>query len=374
MILRALAIVCVVARIAAADSLVDGLATDDPRALDAAVTAIEKAAADPDALFAAGRVCEDRLVDPARALAIYERIVRELPSSRVAAAAEHRAAQLRPRVGERGEHAREAAELARLIADAGASDPAVGRGKLSVDEIIARGDALAAIDWPGAPDAAVWLADWLRGAGRFDDARARYAIVIAKWPDGPQAASALRGETGATIDAHDWDAAEALVDKISTVAPEDRVLRDELAGEIRQGRRRDRFYVVAWIAVGLVIAGLFASLVEASRKAGKRLSLVPPIEVMFLAPVAAVIVGVSFTANRVIAPAVVTISIGGLICAWLSGAALDQLRASSRPIRARAVVQVIGCFVAVVALVYISMTRDGLVDLLIETIHVGPEN
>ena len=364
MTLRAIAIVCVVARIAAADALVDGLATEDPRALDAAVTAIEKAPADPDALFAAGRACEDRLVDPARALAIYERIVRELPSSRVASAAEHRAAQLRPRVGERGEHAREAAELARLIAEA-------GRG--AVDDIIARGDALAAIDWPGAPDAALWLADWLRGAGRFDDARARYATVIAKWPQTPQAQAALRGEAGAAIDAHDWTTAETLVGQISTVAPEDRVLRDELAGQIRQGRSRDRGYIVAWIAVGLVIAGLFASLIEASRRAGKRPSLVPPIEIIFLAPVAAVIVGVSFTANRVIAPAVATISIGGLICAWLSGAALDLVRASDRPIRARALAHVAGCVVAVAALVYISLMRDGLLDLLIETVRVGPE-
>ncbi|HEV7559690.1 MAG TPA: tetratricopeptide repeat protein [Kofleriaceae bacterium] len=361
-----------VARLAAADSLADGLATDDLHALDAAVTAIEKAPADPDALFAAGRACEDRLVDPARALAIYDRIVRELPSSRVAGAAEHRAAQLRPLVGDRGQHAREAAELARLIAEAGSSDPANG-GKRSIDDIIARGDALAAIDWPGAPDAAVWLADWLRGAGRFDDARARYAAVIAKWPQAPQAQTALRGETGAAIDAHDWNAAEALVASISTVAPEDRVLRDELAGEIRQGRTRDRFYIVAWIAVGVVIAGLVASLIEASRRAGKRPPLVPPIEVMFLGPVAAVIVGVSITANRVIAPAVAMISIGGLVCAWLSGTTLDLVRASNRPIRARALGHVAGCLVAVAALVYIAMMRDGLLDLLIETVRVGPE-
>jgi tetratricopeptide (TPR) repeat protein len=372
LILRAVAIVCVVARLAAADSLADRLATDDPRALDAAVTAIEKAPADADALFAAGRACEDRLVDPARALAIYERILRELPSSRVASAAEHRAAQLRPLVGDRGQHAREAAELARLIAQAGSSDPANGGG-LSIDQVIARGDALAALDWPGAPDAAVWLADWLRGAGRFDDARARYAAVIAKWPRSTQAATARRGEAGAAIDAHDWNEAESLVASLSTVEPADRVLRDELAGEIRQGRTRDRFYIVAWIGVAVVLAGLVASLIEASRRAGKRPPLVPPIEVMFLAPVAAVIVGVSFTANRVIAPAVATISIGGLVLAWLSGAALDLVRASNRPIRARSLAHVAGCLIAVVALVYISMTRDGLIDLLIETVRVGPE-
>ena len=67
-------------------SLLRGLDTDDPRALADAVTAIERAPATPelaDVLFAAGRACEDRLYDPARALAIYERIVRELPDAGV---------------------------------------------------------------------------------------------------------------------------------------------------------------------------------------------------------------------------------------------------------------------------------------------------
>jgi len=89
------------------DSLVDRLATDDPAALADAVTAIERAPADADALFAAGRACEDRLLDPARALSIYDRIQRELPDASVAASARRRAERLRQMIG--GGHGAEAA-------------------------------------------------------------------------------------------------------------------------------------------------------------------------------------------------------------------------------------------------------------------------
>src|SRR5512138_2503153 len=86
-------------RLAAADeaSLLAGLETDDPVALANAITAIERAPTTPglaDVLFAAGRACEDRLHDPARALAIYERIVRELPDAGISIAAGRRITQL----------------------------------------------------------------------------------------------------------------------------------------------------------------------------------------------------------------------------------------------------------------------------------------
>src|SRR5688500_18481423 len=105
------------ARAAGEAELLAGLATDDPAALATAIAAIERAPATPelaDVLFAAGRACEDRLHDPARALAIYERIVRELPDAGISIAAGRRIEQL---AGVR-EHAREAAELAALIAEA----------------------------------------------------------------------------------------------------------------------------------------------------------------------------------------------------------------------------------------------------------------
>jgi hypothetical protein len=94
---------------------------------------------------------------------------------------------------------------------------------------------------------------------------------------------------------------------------------------------------------------------------------------VFLAPVAAVLVGVAFTAHRLIAPAVAAISVGGIALAWLSGATLEQLRAHGRPHRLRGAVHALICLAAVAALAYVALTRDGLIDALIETVRFGPE-
>src|SRR5688572_3410538 len=77
-----------------ATALLRGLDSDDPKALSSGIAAIERAGATPDlpdVLFSAGLAAEHRLHDPARALAIYERILREMPNASAAIAAERRA-------------------------------------------------------------------------------------------------------------------------------------------------------------------------------------------------------------------------------------------------------------------------------------------
>ncbi|HEY5925903.1 MAG TPA: hypothetical protein VIV11_29650, partial [Kofleriaceae bacterium] len=298
-------------------SLLSGLATDDPAALAAAITAIERAPTTPDladVLFAAGRACEDRLHDPARALALYERIVRELPDAGISIAAGRRIEQLR---GVR-EHAREAAELAQLIADA---------DKLARADVVRRAEALIAAPWPGAADATLWLADWQCRTTRFADAQAGYERVVARWPASTHSQLALRNAAGCAIDAHDWTLAERLARRLPVLDEVDRAVRDDLLEAAARGRLRDALYVASWIGLALAISVLLASLAEAIWRGGRRRpALRPPIEVMFLAPVAAVIIFASFTAHRAIAPAVLRISLVGLALAWLSGAALDLLR------------------------------------------------
>ncbi len=105
--------------------LVERLGTDDRAAIERAVAEIERAPAGTPsldyALFRAGQACEDTLADPARALALYERLVRELPEAGLAIAAGRRIARLRAQLGAGGQSAREAAELA---TSAGAVAPA----------------------------------------------------------------------------------------------------------------------------------------------------------------------------------------------------------------------------------------------------------
>jgi hypothetical protein len=343
--------------------LLQGLATDDPAALATAISAIEHAPTTPelaDVLFAAGRACEDRLHDPARALAIYDRIVRELPDAGISIAAGRRIEQLQ---GAR-EHAGEAAELATLVATA---------DKLPRDEVVRRTEALIAAPWPGAVDAALWLADWQCRTTEFTAAQRRYAQVIERWANTPQHRLALRNAAGCAIEAGDWSLAERLARQLPTGDEIDRAVRADLLDGAARGRLRDKLYVASWIGLALAIVVLLTSLGEAMLRGGRRRpALRPPIEVLFLGPVAAVIVAASFTAHRAIAPAVLRISIVGLAFAWLSGVTLDLLRTRERPVRARAIVHIMACAVGVLAIGYIAITRDGLLDMLAETVRFGP--
>ena len=354
-------------------ALLDALGSSELGQVERAVTAIAApdgdGEADPDMAFAAARACEDKLDDPARALALYDRITAQHPDARVAAPAARRAAALRELVGPHGETAALARGLAQLIARADAEP---------VDAVIRRGSELAAAAWPGAPRAALWLADWLRRSGRFTDADARYAQVMARWPDSPESRGALRGAAGSALDARDWSRAEALAARLPATDPAERIVRDDLLAAAARGRQRDRWYTASWLAIAGAFAALLASLAEAALRGtpgrGRLRALRPPIEVAFLAPVAAVLIGVAFTAHRLIAPAVATIAIGGVGLAWLSGAALEQLRATGRPRRLRAIAHVLACLAAVAALAYVAITRDNLLDALVETVRFGPDS
>ncbi|HEU0036592.1 MAG TPA: tetratricopeptide repeat protein [Kofleriaceae bacterium] len=372
--IRALALCVVVAagHVAAAQSALDSLddlGSSDRATVERAVAALEHApAATPDladALFAAGRACEDTLVDPPRALALYDRIVRELPDARVATAARKRAELLRAQVGGGGEHAQQATELARLVAEA---------NTLAPDEIVRRGDALAAVAWPGAPEAALWLAEWLRRAKRFDEAQARYDAIVQRWPGSEHATLAIRGAAGCAIEAGDWARAEALARQLPTTTTADQIVRDDLLEDAARGRSRHRWLVASYAIAFAALLAMIASLVEAALRGGRRRPrLRPPIEVAYLAPIAAVLVGVALTTHPLIAPAVIRLVGGGLVLAWLSGATLELLRARGREVRARAIAHVAVCVLAVAALGYISVVRDSLLDMVVETVRFGPE-
>lgn len=344
-------------------ALLAGLETDDPIALSKAITAIERAPTTPelaDVLFAAGRACEDRLHEPARALAIYERIVRELPDAGISIAAGRRIEQLDDVRG----HAREARELAQLVADADRLPPA---------EVVRRAEALAAAAWPGASEAALWLADWSCRTAQFTEAQARYARVSARWPGSEQAQLAARNAASCAIDAGDWALADTLARRLPASDEIARAVREDVFLAVERGRFRDRLYSASWIGVLACLAALLASLAEAMLRGGfRRPALRPPVEVIFLAPIAAVVVAVSFTAHRLIAPAVLWISIAGVLLAWLSGAALDVARSRGRAVRARSVVHVLACAVGIVSIGYIAVVRDGLLDMLTETVKFGP--
>ncbi len=349
-----------------ADPLVDALATDDPAALSAAIEVIERAPASPelaDELFAAARACEDRLHDPARALALYDRIFREMPDARVAIAAARRAAALRAEVGANGEHAARAKRLAELIARADAKPS---------DAVFAEATALSNEAWPGAADAALFLAELLRRTGRHAEARDAFARVVDQWPATPQASIAIRGGAGNAIDAHDWALAIRLANALPIDDPADLVLREDLLAAVSRGQFRARLYGAAWIALLFGAAILLASLVQAIARTRRAPPLRPPIEVLFLAPFGGLLVAIAYAENMPIAQSVAVLTAGTLGMTWVSGAALDLVRSFGRPVRARALVHAFAAALAALALGYISLVRAGLLDVIAETVRYGP--
>ena len=285
--------------------------------------------------------------------------------SQGSAAAERRAERLRAAIGAGGEHGREATELAELIATA---------DTLPINDVIRRANVLASAAWPGAPDAALWLAELLRRHGRYEEAQVRYAAVVSGWPGSTQATAALRGGAGNALDAEDWDLAEQLAAQHPTTEPADRILRDGLLEAAATGRRHARLYLFAWIVLVLACGGLLGSLADAILRGGRRRpSPRPPFEVIFIAPLAIILIVVSYTTNSTAWPVVAAIAVCGTILSWISGATLDLLRQRGRAVRARAVAHVVCCFTAAVALGYIMIIRGDLLALLIETVQAGPE-
>lgn len=342
---RALAILLLLVRFAHADTstLLRGLDTDDPRALDGAVAAIERAPTTrelADVLFAAGRACEDRLLDPGRALRLYERIVRELPDSSVAIAAGRRIEMLHDVRG----HEAEAQALALLMASA---------DRWPQPAVVATGRMLG-------DRAKAWLADWLCR-------KQHYAAAQALFTD-------ARNAAGCAIEAHDYALAKRLASTLPDNDANAAIKRDLLTAAAR-GQTRVRLYDLSWIVLVIACVALLASLVEAMTRGGFRApSLRPPVEVMFLAPLALVVAAITFVTQRTIWPAVFRITIVGLAVTWLSGLALDLLRTRNRSVRLRAVVHVLACALGVLAMGYISVMRDGLIEMFVETLRFGPEH
>lgn len=137
----------------------------------------------------------------------------------------------------------------------------------------------------------------------------------------------------------------------------------------------------AWLRRGLwaVIALLLVVAVVALRRAagslaaaGRRL-VRPPLEAVFLVPLAGLLIIVAYRGNPLVAHAVRDIAIGGVLIAWISGTLLEAIRARHGhvPIR-RAVLHAVLALLAVGAMTYLALDRDHLLDLVTETWRGGP--
>ncbi|HUJ62975.1 MAG TPA: hypothetical protein VLX92_30940, partial [Kofleriaceae bacterium] len=244
----------------------------------------------------------------------------------------------------------------------------------------ARGDptpALRALEaliasHPGYPRGAAALILVARGWARDGDreraiAAARRAVAIAGPGDRLPAAAELARQL---IRAGELDQARTEIAEIDHPA-----VAADLRAELARAELRDRVRLAAWaMLAAIALVAVIALRRDAGtwRAAARRIAR-PPIEVVFLAPIALLLAIVASSGNPLVGRAVRAIALAGLAIAWLSGALLEAARARRGALGARRVlVHVALAMLAAGAAAYLAISRDQLFDLVAETLRTGP--
>jgi tetratricopeptide (TPR) repeat protein len=316
-----------------------------------------------DALAEAMRTAEDA-GDLAAARRLGEQLLAAYPSSRLARRVRAHLDAMARDVGIGDRWLAVAAERdAILRAAAGKRDPS--------DEVH-RMEALvlAQREFPAAGDAAMWIGDTWRRLGRLEAARRWYAQAQGLARDDLARWRARKAEADVLAAATDFDAAAAIYrslrgqgDRIADRALD--VAEDELAVAVARHRRL-RW---AYLALAVIAIGAIATLRRdaGSWRAAGRVLVRPPAEAIFLLPAAGILVAISQAGNRLVADAVLVMAIGGLAITWISGVVLDAARRRGPVGRLRIAGHVAAIVVAVLALVYLSLMQQRLLDMLVET-------
>lgn len=139
--------------------------------------------------------------------------------------------------------------------------------------------------------------------------------------------------------------------------------------EERRGLRRTGLWVVLGV-LAFVAAGSLRRATGSWRAAVRRV-VRPPIEVLFLLPIAALLVVIAETGNPLVARAVRAIVIAGVVVAWISGSVLEAVRARGSVGAIRMAVQATLALFAVAAASYLAVDRDRVIELLLETWRGG---
>lgn len=255
---------------------------------------------------------------------------------------------------------------------------ALEREAVDAEDPTPQAEAIAALlaanpEFPAAFDARIRLGNlWMRlalveraaetfrdaGADATDDderwrAAKAHADTIAALGDLDAAEReyrALRGRGGAQDDA--IDSAIATLDKI---------------------RSRARLRLLCWLALAasLVVIGGVLAWATRSPVGALRAVIRPPVEVVFLIPVAIVIAVVAMRGNELVAAAVRMILLGGVVTTWLVGASLEACRRHRRVGLPIVLVHVATATVAIAAVCYLAVFDDQLLDLIAETWQHG---
>jgi len=153
----------------------------------------------------------------------------------------------------------------------------------------------------------------------------------------------------------------------------DRAAFREVLTSIDEAERRGSRRTAVWGVLGVLVISAAASLRRAtgSWRAAARRAVRPPTEVLFLAPLAALLIAIAETGNPLVSRAVRTIVIAGVVVAWISGALLEAVRARGSVGAARTAIQAALALLAVAAASYLAVDRDQVIELLLETWRGG---
>lgn len=322
-----------------------------------AVTALERFATElptsplaVDALREAAEVSETQLFDPARALAIWTRLLELHPEDRRASRASTRKLELERLLADPRMGSAEVGAFTRLLdAPGDAPTPAARR------EVARFLDEHPGFVLEGRGH--LWLGHAAVRAGELDEALRRYDLA-ARGSDRTSATAQhekarLLLRRGRLAEA---EAAAAGLDRYTD--PQSRRARIQLASTLRAARRTRALELAGAVVLALFVLGHLP---------GLRLRPIP-IEVKFLTPIAAIFAGAAAFQPRPSARAVAIIAAGGVIIAWLSqGRSRDPRTLVERILRALAAA------LAVAALAYLAVVLNGLGPTIIETLKTGPE-
>lgn len=326
------------------------------RGFEAVAAGTDVAWAD-DGLREAARVAELR-GRYGEAQAHYRALIARFPESAYVRHAEARLGYLARIVGDDAAFSAAQAEREALMQQAARlEDPAPAL--IALEELLRREPQL-----PAWADAARWLGEqWLQ-QGDIERGLAWFRALAAH--PGENAGARTRALASALVQVGRLGEAANLIASLDAGGDiTQRAAIAELRRKLASAQRQQRWRAVAmaWLAgFALVVVGYV--LRRGAR--GWRERLAPDLAVAYMVPIGAALVAMSYSRQPMVAAATLWIVIGATLLTWLLGCALR-----TRPRRAVALAIIGGAVLASVALVYVAVTQDRLIDMLIETWRYG---
>lgn len=317
----------------------------------------------PEALFQAAKVFEENLEDPETADRLYAELSEHYPQSRLAPRARALHAELSAGLRTGAAALREFNDIVRTFRPAG------------LQSTIARLTALLREhpDFALADRATYLLGSAYQDKGQDRIAERTLLDLVARHPSSPwrPPAEQLLGEIMLTR--HDFRQARTYFARLRRYpATQWQVAAEQ--GEAACDRERLRF----WLAIAAVAYLLLAGPLSLLR--GRRHLWPPPFEVYYYVPVAGFLYGVALLSIQgALRKAVLLVALGGAGLVWLSASAA-QAAASRRPARpgrwrplAGLLCGVTARALGVAALAYLIVYGNKLINVILYTLHDGPE-